>query len=226
MQSSNPNVSNIIIGKKFEYFLATGNLRSMTGMDLLQQKGFSIVADKINNMRYLSHFRSVHRGTYFVEMKTTSVRKLLPENWGFICPVHTPDGVLCGLLNHLTSSCIPLPKPTLSENYANLYDICLGLGMAPIADLQIVFPEENYLVLFDGKLIGYVEETRGNSFVENLRYLKIMQIPSKLIPAATEIGFFPKTGLSKNSVFPGIFIQTTMARLVRPVKNLRLNSIE
>lgn len=28
----------------------------------------------------------------FMEMKTTAVRKLLPDQWGFLCPVHTPDG--------------------------------------------------------------------------------------------------------------------------------------
>ena len=33
------------------------------------------------------------------------VRKLLPESWGFLCPVHTPDGSPCGLLNHLTATC-------------------------------------------------------------------------------------------------------------------------
>lgn len=43
-------------------------------------------------------------------MKTTTVRKLLPESWGFMCPVHTPDGAPCGLLNHITLSCIPLPS--------------------------------------------------------------------------------------------------------------------
>jgi DNA-directed RNA polymerase I subunit RPA2 len=68
------------------------------------------VADKLNNHRYLSHFRSIHRGQYFAEMKTTTVRKLLPEAWGFLCPVHTPDGGPCGLLNHITSSCLPLAK--------------------------------------------------------------------------------------------------------------------
>lgn len=55
--------------------------------------------------RYLSHFRSVHRGAYFAELRTTTVRKLLPESWGFFCPVHTPDGSPCGLLNHLTADC-------------------------------------------------------------------------------------------------------------------------
>ena len=34
-------------------------------------------------------------------MRTTDVRKLRPESWGFLCPVHTPDGTPCGLLNHL-----------------------------------------------------------------------------------------------------------------------------
>jgi DNA-directed RNA polymerase I subunit RPA2 len=90
------------IGKKLEYFLATGNLKSGDGLDLMQAKGFTVIADKLNNMRFLSHFRSIHRGAYFAEMKTTTVRKLLPESWGFLCPVHTPDGGPCGLLNHIT----------------------------------------------------------------------------------------------------------------------------
>ena len=45
--------------------MSTGNIKSPTGLDLMQDKGFVIVADKLNNMRFLSHFRSVHRGAYF-----------------------------------------------------------------------------------------------------------------------------------------------------------------
>jgi DNA-directed RNA polymerase I subunit RPA2 len=54
-----------IIGKSLEYFLSTGNLKSRTGLDLMQDKGFAVIADKLNNMRFLSHFRSIHRGAYF-----------------------------------------------------------------------------------------------------------------------------------------------------------------
>ena len=61
--------------------------------------------------RYLSHFRSVHRGAYFAQMRTTAVRKLLPESWGFLCPVHTPDGSPCGLLNHFTAACRVVTAP-------------------------------------------------------------------------------------------------------------------
>ena len=88
-----------------EYFMATGNLVSKHGLGILQSNGFCIIADKLNYMRYLSHFRSVHRGKAFTEIRTTTVRKLTPESWGFLCPVHTPDGGLCGLLSHLTMLC-------------------------------------------------------------------------------------------------------------------------
>ena len=49
---------------------------------LLQRSGFTVVAEKLNFYRYLSHFRAVHRGAFFAEMRTTTVRKLLPEAWG------------------------------------------------------------------------------------------------------------------------------------------------
>uniref|UniRef100_A0A671KNK8 DNA-directed RNA polymerase subunit beta n=1 Tax=Sinocyclocheilus anshuiensis TaxID=1608454 RepID=A0A671KNK8_9TELE len=91
--------------RAFEYLLATGNLQSKTGLGMLQDTGLCVVADKLNFIRYLSHFRCVHRGAAFAKMRTTSVRKLLPESWGFLCPVHTPDGEPCGLMNHLTAHC-------------------------------------------------------------------------------------------------------------------------
>ena len=69
---------------------------------LLQSKGLTIMAENINRMRYMSHFRAIHRGSFFMEMRTTEVRMLLPDAWGFVCPVHTPDGSPCGLLNHLS----------------------------------------------------------------------------------------------------------------------------
>lgn len=63
------------------------------------------MADRLNFVRFLAHFRSIHRGKFFAEMKTTAVRKMLPESFGFLCPVHTPDGAPCGLLNHLCYGC-------------------------------------------------------------------------------------------------------------------------
>jgi DNA-directed RNA polymerase beta subunit len=73
---------NFDIGAKMANFLATGNLVSPTGLDLQQASGFTIIAEKLNWQRYISHFRSIHRGAFFAELKTTTVRKLLPEAWG------------------------------------------------------------------------------------------------------------------------------------------------
>ena len=164
------------IGKKIEYFLATGNLRSGTGLDLMQAKGFSVIADKLNNMRFLSHFRSIHRGAYFAEMKTTTVRKLLPESWGFICPVHTPDGGPCGLLNHLAIMCKPLSRPVLSEEHLiDFIKICSEIGMhATINNLNIVYPPNALHVLLNGRVIGYINEGKAaTDFVKSLKMLKI-----------------------------------------------------
>ena len=62
------------IGKRFEYFLATGNLVSRSGLTQSQTSGFTVVAEKLNFLRYISHFRSVHRGAYFAELRTTTAR--------------------------------------------------------------------------------------------------------------------------------------------------------
>ena len=64
--------SYVDVGKRMEYLLATGNLVSKSGMGLSQTSGFTIVAEKLNFLRYLSHFRSIHRGAYFQELRTTT----------------------------------------------------------------------------------------------------------------------------------------------------------
>lgn len=70
------------IDRQMEYFLSTGNIRSSTGLGLMQTSGLTIVAENINRMRYMSHFRAIHRGAFFQEMRTTEARRLLPDAWG------------------------------------------------------------------------------------------------------------------------------------------------
>ena len=89
----------------FESFLSTGNAPSQADLGLMQETGLSIMAENINRMRYMSHFRSVHRGASFMDSRSSEVRQLKSDAWGFLCPVHTPDGGPCGLLNHMSSTC-------------------------------------------------------------------------------------------------------------------------
>ncbi|GAB2214556.1 hypothetical protein Droror1_Dr00018908 [Drosera rotundifolia] len=88
-----------------ESMLKTGNISKKLSLELPQRSGASVQVERLNNLRFLSHFQAVHRGQSFMSSRITSVRKLLPETWGFLCPVHTPDGGPCGLLNHLASTC-------------------------------------------------------------------------------------------------------------------------
>ncbi|CAG8555456.1 41467_t:CDS:10 [Gigaspora margarita] len=165
------------------------NLASNSGLDLMQASGYTIVAEKLNFYRYISHFRCVHRGSFFTQMKTTTVRKLLPESWGFLCPVHTPDGTPCGLLNHLSHTCrIITTKPNVE--------------MIPSILAEM----------------GWCESGHAQSIANKLRLLKFDEISIDL-----EIGYVPP---SNGGQYPGIYLFSEQARMMRPVKYLANNEID
>lgn len=89
---------------------------------------------------------------------------------GFICPVHTPDGAPCGLLNHLTMNCIITKHPN-QKLKAAIPTVLVDLGMVPlsIADNW----KDSYIVMLDGKLIGLIEDNIVNKVAYKLRQLKI-----------------------------------------------------
>eukprot|EP00040_Diaphanoeca_grandis_P032793 m.199573 g.199573 ORF g.199573 m.199573 type:complete len:1144 (-) comp32739_c0_seq2:126-3557(-) len=212
------------IGKKMEYFIATGNISSPTGLDLQQVSGFTIVADKLNFFRYVSHFRCVHRGAFFTTMKTTTVRKLLPESWGFLCPVHTPDGSPCGLLNHLTASC-----SVVCENNTYQGESCVGApGVVEIlSEYGVVASDRSPVtthmaVMLDGKVLGFVEAARAKEIADSLRMLKVNK-KEKRVPQSLEIALVPK---SIRGQFPGLYLFSQFGRMIRPVLNLRTNTEE
>ncbi|KAE8280355.1 DNA-directed RNA polymerase I subunit RPA2 [Larimichthys crocea] len=205
--------------RPFEYLLATGNLSSKSGLGMLQNTGLCVVADKLNFIRYLSHFRCVHRGAAFAKMRTTSVRKLLPESWGFLCPVHTPDGEPCGLMNHMTASCEIVAKslPTVS-----LPALLCSLGVTPVDGSPGQAFSDCYPVVMDGAVVGWVEAELAPAVADSLRRFKVLK--EKKIPPWTEIVLVPKTG--KASLYPGLFLFSTPCRMVRPVRNLALGKQE
>jgi len=164
------------IGRRAEYLLATGNLISRTGLGLSQTTGFSIVAERLNFLRFLSHFRSVHRGAYFQELRTTTVRKLLPDSWGFMCPVHTPDGAPCGLLNHLAAACeVVVEGPEdVEDTRTKIAVILAASGMVPASPGLVLPPPPHHLpVLLDGSLVGSVRSAAASKLVAALRQFKV-----------------------------------------------------
>ncbi|PVU97677.1 hypothetical protein BB561_000394 [Smittium simulii] len=231
------NKVNIDVGQKVQYFLATGNLVSKTGMDMQQTSGFTVVAEKLNFLRYISHFQCVHRGSFFAELKTTAVRKLLPESWGFLCPVHTPDGSPCGLLNHMAHMCnITSYLEKTSDVERALLDLGVSLGIpSPLLALEDASKssEKNSNVSYvtvqlDGRIIGYCTSEQSKSVAKNLRTLKIKanspnSTSEYYIPKTLEIGFVPKMNCGQ---LPGLYIFSSPARFVRPVRSLAVGSID
>jgi DNA-directed RNA polymerase I subunit RPA2 len=219
---------NFDIGARMANFLATGNLVSPTGLDLQQASGFTIVAEKLNWLRYISHFRSIHRGAFFAELKTTTVRKLLPEAWGnskssligstmlicypgFLCPVHTPDGSPCGLLNHLSRSCRIVTSPLCVKHIpALLAAHGMTQAFAPRVDGR-----RNICVQLDGRVIGWAHPALARQLAQDLRIWKTEG--KNNIPIDLEIGFVPE---SEGGQYPGLYLFASRSRMMRPVRYL------
>lgn len=219
---------NFDIGAKLANFLATGNLVSPTGLDLQQASGFTIVAEKLNWQRYISHFRCIHRGAFFAELKTTTVRKLLPEAWGayciifsintclttnvgFLCPVHTPDGSPCGLLNHLSRTCRIVTAPLA---VAHLPSLLTAHGMTQ-AFTPSINGRKNLCVQLDGRVIGWARPALAAQLATNLRIWKTEGKHD--VPLDLEIGLVPE---SKGGQYPGLYLFSSRSRMMRPVKYL------
>lgn len=202
---------NADIGSKLNYFLATGNLVSPSGLDLQQAAGYTIVAEKLNFTRYISHFRSVHRGAFFAELKTTTVRKLLPEAWGFLCPVHTPDGSPCGLLNHFAHKCRLVHSHLQVDHIPALLS---SLGMTQPFDPSID-GRDHVCVQLDGRIIGWASPLLAIKMANALRVWKTEGEHD--VPLDLEIGLVP---LSKGGQYPGLYLFSSRARMMRDVKYL------
>ena len=223
------------IGRLVEYFLATGNLASKSGLGLSQTSGFTIVADKLNYMRYLSHFRSVHRGAYFAELRTTTVRKLLPESWGFLCPVHTPDGSPCGLLNHLAAACyVDVARTDVSGADARagtngpaaaILKALASAGVLVCAGRRLNSappPPIHLSVMLDGVVVGSVRAAEAAAATASLRAAKVASPPK--VPATLEVAYVPP--VSGAGAFPGIYLFSSPSRLMRPVRQIASGAVE
>lgn len=203
------------IGGALEYFLSTGNLVSPTGLDLQQPSGYTVMAEKINFYRFISHFRMIHRGSFFAQLKTTTVRKLLPESWGFLCPVHTPDGAPCGLLNHLAHKCL---IATNNLDVSGVPEVISNLGMTSESSVSM---EESVAIQLDGRILGYCSPKHARVIVDTLRYWKAQG--HKKLPLELEIGYVPN---SNGRQYPGVYLFSQSARMLRPVKYLPLDTLD
>lgn len=89
---------------------------------------------------------------------------------GFICPVHTPDGAPCGLLNHLAKDCIVLNE--MPEDTQPIYQALIQLGMTPTHSIAPVPYAQCLEVMLDGGMVGYIRKKEAEKFASKLRIMK------------------------------------------------------
>uniref|UniRef100_A0A8C4X1E9 DNA-directed RNA polymerase subunit beta n=1 Tax=Eptatretus burgeri TaxID=7764 RepID=A0A8C4X1E9_EPTBU len=197
-------------------------LHMHSGLGMMQESGLVVVADKLNSWRYLSHFRSVHRGASFAAMRTTTARRLLPAAWGFLCPVHTPDGTPCGLLNHLAAPCTVSSAPA---GALGLPALLCSLGktreMEPVDGCLRTSYSNYYPVLLDGAAVGWLPKDVAPVIANTLRAHKVR---GDKVPSWMEIVLVPM--LDEPGLYPALYLFTSPGRLLRPVWNLALNAQE
>jgi len=211
----------VALGQLIQYFINTGNLKTDTGIDLQQTAGFTVTADRVNFFRFISHCRAIHRGQFFTTMRTTTVRKLLPETWGFLCPVHTPDGAPCGLLTHIAEQCQPLCRHAINkEGRVKLIETLIHLGLVR-PSMNAIPPASFFPVLLDGVPEGWISPEDLDEFVTKLRIFKVLGQHN--VPQTMEIA--PLTDRSLK-MFNEVVLSTDAGRFCRPVKHLSLNKVE
>ena len=80
---------------------------------------------------------------------------------------------------------------------------------------------EAVCLLLDGQVVGKATAKMAAQIASQLRVLKAKGLES--VPPVLEIGYIPPT---KNGQFPGLYLFTTPARMMRPVHNLATNTTE
>ena len=99
-----------------------------------------------------------------------------------MCPVHTPDGSPCGLLNHLAAPCeLVVSVAEDGEASATMISAVLaGAGMIPSAPSLALPTSPQYIpVMLDGAVIGSVRAAAGPELVLAVRRFKVSRCPCR-----------------------------------------------
>ncbi len=173
----------------------------------------------------------MHRGAYFAELRTTTVRKLLPESWGFLCPVHTPDGSPCGLLNHLSASCFVHVTQTsrsdaVQQEMFSVLRVLSQVGIMLVHGRMTYIPTlpEYLTVMVDGAVVGFTRTTDAEAVVAALRCSKVSK--TNKVSLNLEIAYVPPLFKNYGGAFPGIYVFSTPSRMLRPVTQHPSGKIE
>ena len=175
--------------------------------------------NRLSYVGYISHVRRINT-PLDRELKLTTPRRLGTEQFGFMCPLESPDGENIGLLKHLSVSCEitkELSKTTNNmlnkelfedENFFVIEQKENDIFLSKINSYELL---NNTKILLNNKIIGY--HTKPFDLIEKLKQIKSNTKEYKDI---YQITFF--YNFSSNE----LKINTDSGRCIRPlfIKNM------
>ena len=81
-------------------------------------------------------------------------------------------------------------------------------------------------VVFNGKVLGFLDPEIAQEFTDSLREIKVLQQHPDIVHAYTSITYIPHSPFPKAMQFSGIYIYTETGRPLRQVVNLVHNHLE
>lgn len=128
--------------------------------------------------------------------------------------MHTPDGSPCGLLNHFAHKC---RITTSASDTSALRPLLAALGVvSPTASPRPA--SATFSIVLDGCIAGWSSPKHALVVAETLRHWKVDGTHD--VPLDLEIGYVPE---SRGGQYPGLYLFSQQARMVRPVKYLPLD---
>lgn len=104
---------------------------------------------------------------------------------------------------------------------SDLTKLLIDLGMKPLSEIQFSRGSSAwFVVMHEGRILGRIADQHSSRFVDKLRILKVR---GEKVPSTLEIAFVPRT---QNGQYPGIFLFSAPARMMRPVYNLAARAVE
>ena len=118
---------------------------------------------------------------------------------------------------------LPVKVATHQPDASQIPQLLIDLGMTSLERNDYPSSEKSiFHVLLNGKVLGYVLQSDAGRLSDKLRMLKVSEKDTR-VPTLTEICLIPKRNKGQ---FPGLYIFTGAARMMRPVWNLAANAVE
>ena len=203
-------IKSTIIEGGLKYALATGNWNIKTGTSFNKSKSKSGVSQVLNRLSYqstLSHIRRVNSPSDKNNCKIVEPRKLNITQYGYICPVETPEGQPVGLVKNLALGC----HITISSNSEPVHIWSYENGVIKLEDFPIKDALFNSKVFINGTWIGinYNPKEFINKF-KSARGKAIINIYNSI---------------HWNIIENIIYIYTDSGRLTRPLYKVKDNNL-